>query len=338
MLHRLVSLFEPAPRSAEGWLVRLGRPAVSPRLLARFEIWLAADPRNLDDYEALKATLRRSQALRSRFVGELNLIARPRGARARRAWTGPAVVTAGGLVAAALVVAVWPGAAALWAPDPLAGAQTFQTATGEIRDIVLADGSRLTLDTATTIRARVDGPVRRVAVDRGAVYFAVAHDRARPFVVGLADRAVVVTGTHFTTTLQAGQARVALLEGRVAVTEGRPAERDLLRGAVRLKPGDQVSYRPGTAVRAEARIDPATAAAWRQHRLIFQDAPLSQVVAELARYTDTRMRIADPALGRQRVTAIFPLDGAGSVIARADRLLPVRMVRSGPGEVTVRAR
>jgi transmembrane sensor len=50
------------------------------------------------------------------------------------------------------------------------------------------------------------------------------------------------------------------------------------------------------------------------------------------------MRIVDPALGRQRVTAIFPLDGPGSVVDRADKLLPIRLARGGPGEVTVRAR
>jgi transmembrane sensor len=337
MLQRLVSFFEPVPRSAEDWIVRLGRPGVSPRMAARFEAWLGADLRHLEDYEALKTTLRDSRALRSEFLGELNLIPRPGRARPRRTWAIPAAVV-GGLAAAALVVVVWPGLSARFAPDPMAGAQTFRTATGEVRDIVLADGSRLTLDTATTIRARVDGPVRRVALDRGAVYFAVAHDRARPFKVALADRQVVVTGTHFTTTLRADQARVVVLEGSVAVTEARPAERDPLARAVRLKPGDEVSYRAGAPVRREARIDPATAAAWRGHRLIFQDAALSEVVAELARYTDTRMRIVDPALGRQRVTAIFPLDGPGSVIDCADKLLPIRLTRGGPGEVTVRAR
>ncbi|EJL22128.1 TonB-dependent receptor [Caulobacter sp. AP07] len=90
--------------------------------------------------------------------------------------------------------------------------------------------------------------------------------------------------------------------------------------------------------RGQTAIDPATAAAWRGRRLIFQDAALSEVVAELARYTDTRMRIVDPALGRQRVTAIIPLDGPGSVVDRADRLLPIRLTRGGQGEVTVRAR
>jgi transmembrane sensor len=331
MLDRFVRLFERQPRTAEDWVVRLGRAEVSPRDLDAFEAWLDADPRRLGDYSALKAAARDSQALRAEFVGDLNLIPRKTKARRRQriAWLVPVL---GGLAAAALVVAVWP------AHDPLAGATTYQTAVGEIREVVLADGSHVTLDTATTLRARLDGPVRRVALDKGVAYFAVAHDKAHPFQVTLADRQVIVTGTHFTTGLRGELARVAVLEGSVAVSRVRPGRTDALRDAARLKPGDQVSYRAGAPLMREARIDPAQAAAWREHRLIFQDAALADVVAELSRYTETRIRIADPALGRRRVTAIFPLDGADSVIARADRLLPIAITRTGPEEVTVEAR
>ena len=331
MLDRLARLFERQPRTAEDWVVRLGRPEVSPRDLNAFEAWLDADPRHLDDYNALKAMVRESQALRDEFVGDLNLI--PRAAKGRRrpraVWLVPAL---GSLVAAAVVVVIWP------ARDPMAGATTYQTAIGEIREVALADGSRVTLDTATTLRARLDGPVRRVALDKGTAYFAVAHDKAHPFQVALADRQVMVTGTHFTAGLRGDEARVTVLEGSVAVSRIRPAQADPLRDAARLKPGDQVCYRAGAPVVRAPRIDPSRVAAWREHRLIFEDAALADVVAELSRYTDTRIRIADPALGRRRVTAIFPLDGADAVIARADRLLPISVTRTGPGEVTIRAR
>lgn len=331
MLDRLVRLFERQPRTAEDWVVRLGRPEVSPRTLEAFEAWLDDDPRHLEDYSALKAVACDSQALRAEFVGDLNLI--PRAAKTRRrpraVWLIPAL---GGMAAAALVVVIWP------ARDPMAGATTYQTAVGEIREVALADGSRVTLDTATTLRARLDGPVRRVALDKGAAYFAVAHDKAHPFQVALADRQVIVTGTHFTTGLRGDEALVTVLEGSVAVSRIRPAQANPLRDAARLKPGDQVSYRAGAPVVRSPRIDPGRAAAWREHRLIFEDAALADVVAELSRYTDTRIRIADPALARRRVTAIFPLDGADAVIARADRLLPISVTRTGPGEVTIRAR
>ncbi len=333
MFDRFVSLFASQPRTAEDWVARLGRPDASRATLAAFERWLSADPRNLADYEAAKALLRQTRELRAAFVGELNMIPAAPNVRKRRAavrWAPMGL--AGGLVAAALVVTIAPSLATRLI-DPLAGATTYTTTVGEIRDVTLADGSVVTLDTATTLRAKVDGRVRRLALDQGAAYFAVAHDKAHPFQVAVADRQVVVTGTHFATTLREGRARVELLEGSVEVTDAGART-----AAARLAPGDQVTFAAGSPVRREARLDPARAVAWRQHRLVFEDAALSEVLAELSRYTDVRIRLADPALGRQRVTAMLPLNGAGSVIDRADKVLPVTLDRTAPGEVTASAR
>lgn len=333
MIDRFAAFFERKPRTAEDWVVRLGRPDAPRSTLAAFERWLAADPRNLDEYQDAKGLLRETRELRSELLGELNLIP-PAPVAARRrpkaGWTP--VALAGGLVAAVLAVAIAPTLVTRF-NDPLAGAATYTTAVGEIRDVTLADGSVVTLDTATTLRAKVDGKVRRLSLDKGGAYFAVAHDKAHPFRVALADRQVTVTGTHFATSLREGRARVELLEGSVEVSQPRASTEP-----VRLVPGDQVSYQAGGAVTREARIDPATAVAWRQRRLVFQDAALSQVLAELGRYTDARIRLADPALGRQRVTAMLPLDGRGTVIDRAAKVLPVRLNRTTSGEVVATAR
>ncbi|MBO9546315.1 FecR domain-containing protein [Caulobacter sp.] len=331
MLDRFAALFERQPRTAEEWLVRLGRPQVSRGRQGAFERWLSADPANLADYQAAKALLRETQDLRTELLGELNLIPpAPCKRRAAAGWTP--VTLAGGLVAAVLAVAIAPTLLTRF-QDPLAGAATYTTAVGEIRDVTLADGSVVTLDTATTLRAKVDGRVRRLALDNGAAYFAVVHDKAHPFQVALADRQVVVTGTHFATSLRDGRARVELLEGSVEVRQPRVSTEP-----VRLTPGDQVSYQAGGAVRREARIDPAAAVAWRQRRLVFQDAALSEVLAELGRYTDAKIRLADPALGRQRVTAMLPLDGRGTVVERAARVLPVTLTRTASNEVVASAR
>jgi transmembrane sensor len=333
MLDRLASLFEAKPRTAEDWVVRLGRPDAPRSTLAAFERWLAADPKNLADYQDAKGLLRETRELRAELLGELNLIPpTPVAARRREKAGWTPVALAGGLAAAVLAVAVAPTLLHRF-QDPLADAVTYTTAVGEIRDVTLADGSVVTLDTNTTLRAKIDGKVRRLALDKGGAYFAVFHDKAHPFQVALADRQVIVTGTHFATSLRDGRARVELLEGSVEVSQPRSSTEP-----VHLVPGDQITYQSGSAVRREAHIEPASAVAWHQRRLVFQDAALSQVLAELGRYTDARIRLADPALGRQRVTAMLPLDGRGTVIDRAAKVLPVMLKNTGPGEVVATAR
>jgi len=331
MPDRLSHLFEPKPRTVEAWLVRMGRPRVSARDLAAFEAWLDGDPDRLEDYQALKATQRHARALKSSLTAELAEIPRrrrPAAARSRGLLIGGPVLAA--LSVAVLVAALWPRLPVFSPTDPMAGAAIYATETGEIREVRLADGSRVTLDTGSAIRVILADDVRHVVVDRGQAYFDVFHDASRPFEVGLADRQVTVTGTRFTTTLASGTASVALLEGSVSLSSRSGP-------VVRMRPGDAVTYRAGQRVQTVSRVDPAQTAPWRDRRLVFRDEPVSEVLAELARYTPVRLQSDDPALRRVRVTAVFPLDGEGSIVERIDKLLPVSTTPSGPGVVTVRA-
>ncbi len=326
MLDRLPRLFDPTPRTAEAWLVRMGRPEVSARDLKAFEAWLDADPARLHDYQALKATRREARALKASLTAELAAIpARPRRtspSRSRGLLIGGPILAA--LCVAIVGVALWPRFAA----DPMAGATTYAAATGEIRDVVLADGSHVTLDTGTTIRVAMADDARHVVLDRGQAYFEVRHDTARPFEVGVGDRQVVVTGTRFITTLAGDAASVALLQGSVSLVSGSGQ-------TLKMKPGDGVAYRVKQASQSWSHIDPVETAPWRDRRLVFRDAPVTEVVAQLSRYTPVRL-IADPALGKVRITAVFPLEGQDSLVERIDRLLPVAVSASGPDTVTVR--
>jgi transmembrane sensor len=325
MFDRLPRLFDPTPHTVEAWLVRMGRPEVSARDLKAFEAWLDADPARLADYQALKTTRREARTLKATLTGELAAIP----ARPRKATPRSRNLLIGGPILAALCVAV--AGVALWprlAPDPMTGATTYAAATGEIRDVVLADGSHVTLDTGSTIRVAMANDARRVVLDRGQAYFEVQHDTARPFRVGVGDRQVVVTGTRFVTTLSGDAASVALLQGSVSLTFGAGQ-------TLKMKPGDGVSYRVNETGQSWRQVDPVETAPWRERRLVFRDAPVSEVVAQLSRYTPVRL-VADPALAKVRVTAVFPLDGQDSVVERIDRLLPVAITASGPQTVTVR--
>lgn len=331
MLDRLTRLFDTTPRTAEAWLVRMGRAEVGARDLEAFEAWLEADPAHLEDYQALKATHRQARDLKSALTAELAAIPRKAARNRRVRWpviAGPAVAALGALV---IAIAVRPDLSP-FAADPMAGAVTYQTPVGEVRDVRLADGSTATLDTDTVLRVTLHDDVRQVVIERGQAYFDVSHDLNRPFRVDVADRTVVVTGTRFVTRLEGHAAHVTLLEGSVDLV---PMSGEGF--SLRLSPGDIVAYEAGRPTRLEAQIDPSEDAPWRQRRLVFRDAPLSTALAELSRYTPVRLQIDDPALDRQRITAVFPLEGQGSVIQRIDRLFPVSITSTGTNTAVVRA-
>lgn len=331
MLDRLIAMFATPPRTAEDWLARLGRPGAGARDQAAFLAWLEADADHLRQYEQAKADRAALESLRGVFALDLARLNR----RERPAPAPRRLMLAGGLAtaAAAVVVAVALAPTARDAP----ASRLYESPPGRIVDVALEDGSRVTLDAGSAIRVALGDDVRRVTLERGAVYFDVAHDAAHPFQVGVGDRRVIVTGTRFVTSLTGDGARVSLLQGRVAVGRRDAAEAKALDGALTLSPGELAIFRPDRPEIEKARADVETATAWRRRRLVFQDAPLSDVVAAASHYSDAPLVVADPRLSRVRVTTVLPLEGEGAIADRMAALLPIRTERTADGRVLVRA-
>ena len=320
MLDRLSVLFAPRPRTAEAWLARMGRPGVGARDQAALLAWLEADPDRLAQYEQLKADQAALEGLRDVFALDAMRLRRSERAPAPRR-----MVLAGGLAVAAI-------AAGLVLTPMLRG-----EAPGRIVDVALEDGSRVTLDAGSAIRVALDDDVRRVTLERGAAYFEVAHDASHPFQVGVADRRVIVTGTRFVTALTGDGAEISLLQGQVVVGRRDAADKDALRGGLALRPGERAVFRSGDPAIRKADADVEAATAWRKRRLVFQDAPLSTVIAAAARYSDTPLVAVDPELARIRVTTVLPLEGEGALADRMAALLPIRTERAADGRVLIRA-
>ena len=107
-------------------------------------------------------------------------------------------------------------------------------------------------------------------------------------------------GTQFNVSVKNGVTAVSLLEGRVEVRRLDGS------GAIRLGPGEAVTMVERTPTPPEPRrADLDTAIAWTERRLVFEDAPLSEVIAEFNRYSRQPFSIGDPELGRLRITASF---------------------------------
>jgi transmembrane sensor len=330
MLGRLTAIFATRPQTAEDWLARMGRPGVGARDQAAFLVWLEDDVDHLRQYEQAKADQVSLEGLRGAFALDLARLNRSeRRAPQRR------LVLASGLAATAAAVAV--GVLLTPASRIVPESRLYESAPGRITDVSLEDGSRVTLDAGSAIRVALANDVRRVTLERGAAYFDVTHDSVHPFQVSVGDRNVIVTGTRFVTTLTGDGAQVSLLQGRVAVGRRDAAEKGALDGALALSPGERAVFQPGQAGIHKASADVEAATAWRRRRLVFQDAPLSEVIAAASRYSDVPLVVADPELSRIKVTTVLPLEGEGSLADRLTVLLPVRTERASDGRVLIRA-
>jgi len=163
----------------------------------------------------------------------------------------------------------------------------LSTANGETYGMVLADGSKVWLNTGASIRYPVafTGSERKVAIT-GEAYFEVAHDINKPFIVHVTDNKgagidVRVLGTHFNINAYDDEAviKTTLLEGSVKVVKrGTGKEQSAI-----LKPGQQAQTDSGvTKVVRDVNVDAETA--WKNGRFNFVKADITVVMRQLAKW------------------------------------------------------
>lgn len=199
-----------------------------------------------------------------------------------------------------------------------------QTATGEIRQMTLSDGTRIALNTDSAIDVVFDESMRLIKLHRGEIHIETAADTApryRPFIVQSANGTARALGTRFTVRqedkLFSAKTHVAVTEGAV---ELRPADARL---ALRvIKAGEQGSFdRDGSD--EVTSIEPQ-ADAWVDGILFAENTRLADIVPQIARYRSGVLR-CDPAIADLRVSGAFQLKDTDNILALLQQSLPIRI-------------
>ena len=209
----------------------------------------------------------------------------------------------------------------------------YQTRRGEIRQVTLADGSRMTLAGASRVNARM-GAVRELLVVDGRAYFEVVRNSRRPFRVRTGQGWVTALGTGFDVGRIEDQVVVTLAHGSVEVTAESPDGRATQ--SVRLLPGEQVTYDSHGKLDTPHKVDLPAALAWRGGELRFMRRPLNLVVAELNHYSNRRIVVADFAAADAEVTGMVRVDGIAEWLRGLSGLMDLEVVEY-PDRIVVRS-
>ena len=178
----------------------------------------------------------------------------------------------------------------------------------------LADGTDIMLGPASRIAARG----REVEL-QGEAFFRVVHDAARPFTVRAGNAVIRDVGTEFSVHDDGdNHVRVVVSQGAVQLSD--------VRSSVLLSRGDVGVLEDG-ALAAERGVATAEDLAWTTGKLVFRDAPIAEVTADLKRWYGVELRVTDSALLRRHFTGSFTTEPASRVLdvlalalgARADR-------------------
>lgn len=187
--------------------------------------------------------------------------------------------------------------------------ERFETKIGEQRSVMLADGSRVTLNTASRIEVRLLADHRIVDLASGEALFEVAHDSKRPFDVRVGGAVARAVGTQFEVDRRATHIVVTVMEGRVAVTANGTAAPQVLAA------GDRIVVDGAGPGQVETGINASDAVAWTQRQLVFRRRPLGEIAEEFNRYNVAKVEIRNATLRRQEVTGIFRTDDVASFVA-----------------------
>jgi transmembrane sensor len=194
----------------------------------------------------------------------------------------------------------------------------YETAVGGHRRIALADGSLVVLNTNSRLNVDFSGNRRDVHLVRGEAYFEVVHDKTRPFTVYANNYVVRDIGTAFDVHLsKAGFVEVGVTKGSVEVAPAGDEHVYGTRKSLGILTAGQNIVLGQKVERAEvvANADLGRKLAWRQGELIYTGQPLGDVLADVSRYSDIKIELADPALENLPVGGAFRTDQIEAIFA-----------------------
>lgn len=311
------------------WCAELKSGQMSELDDARHKAWLDKDPQNRLDLAECEAIWEMSASLAGdeeilKYLepepGEISGVGAPLKARK---FLRPALLAASILLVG---LVTWFMQAGLY------NSPYYSTDVGEQRTVVLADDSRIHLNTNTRVKVEYGEKLRLITLERGEATFEVAHSTVRPFEVVAGPGIVRAVGTVFNVRADGAKVTVTVLEGRVQVNQQSVSETAPRQPAPEIAIGQQLSYST-TGIISEIHLaNIQRIESWQQGKLDLDSATLAEAVQEMNRYSRVKLMIGDEKLNRIHISGVFNVGDVKSMIAGLTATLPVRAVY-GPDKI-----
>ncbi|EJM73250.1 Fe2+-dicitrate sensor, membrane component [Pseudomonas sp. GM49] len=296
-----------ALEEAADWLIRLSEGELSETERAEWECWKISTP---DRGRAWA----RAQLLQTKLGGlpaslAMSALDRPSSPERRAA-----------LGKLAMILAILPAG---WGSWKLAESQQwsadYRTTVGQQRELTLADGSKITLNTDTAIDVLFDASQRLIHLREGEILVQTAADispLARPFLVSTRQGRMQALGTRFTVRELQPRTHLAVLDGAVKVelAENRQGTPLVINAGQRT---DFSSKTFGGVTAVDRYIG-----AWTQGLLMADKMRLADFVAELTRYRRGFVRL-DPAIADLRISGAYPISDTQRTLNMLAQTYPI---------------
>ncbi|OYU88247.1 MAG: iron dicitrate transport regulator FecR [Bradyrhizobiaceae bacterium PARB1] len=314
---------ERIDREARDWAAKLGARQLSVADLAALERWRMA---SREHRRALaKANLlwdvlgkvvheARAQDTARRSVRASGPLRMP----SRRVFFAGAVAASAAYLVVKPPLHLWPSASEWTAPH--------RTGTGERRQLAVASGVSVELDSQTSVSEPVTAD-RHTTLEliSGQLAVSVKADARQAVLVAARGGESRADQANFDVKCVGASVWVTCVDGEV--------ETSFRTKRIVLKSGQQVSY-GNEGISGATTIDPSVATAWQRGLLVFRDVPLEQVVDEVNRYRAGKIILVNNRLSQRRVMAGFRLDQIDEVVGYLSNAFGAR-TRHLPGGIVL---
>lgn len=178
------------------------------------------------------------------------------------------------------------------ATAPATAMNTLRTPRGGLFQVTLPDGSRVWLNSASSLQypTAFTGSRRTVTLT-GEAYFEVAADKAKPFLVNTATQQVQVLGTAFNINAYEDEeaTRTTLLQGSVQVALHTPVTGSTVQ---KLLPGKQSVATPSGITLAQPDLQQVMA--WKEGEFRFSHLKITSIMRQIARWYDVEVEYRGP--------------------------------------------
>lgn len=208
-------------------------------------------------------------------------------------------------------------------------AADYRTQTGEQEKVVLADGSQLIMNTATSVDIAYSDDERRLILRQGEIYITTAPDvsQARPLLVQTQHGTAQALGTQFNVRLKPHETRVSVQQGQVKLRSENGLH------SLVIASGNQAGFSND----AVTNLTPNTnESAWLDGKLVAEQMRLGAFLDELSRYRSGVIRY-DQTVANMVVSGVFPLLDTDRVLQSLLQALPLRIDYFSRYWVTVHA-
>ena len=177
-------------------------------------------------------------------------------------------------------------------PNEITTYNTLKIPTGGEYTLVLADGTKIWLNSQTTLRypVKFTGNERTVYLE-GEAYFEVSHDATRPFFVRMANEVnVEVLGTSFNVRSYKDEQEIETVLEQGSVKMWRDKDH------ITLVPGVKAAYNKNNGKFTTQHINTELYTAWHKGLYVFEEETIENILNKLSRWYDIQVFFTDTAV------------------------------------------